>query len=136
MAVTKSFAPPLFDRLKLDGCESLDAEGVRRSVAKELALLFNSRAPAQPKDDDPLLATYPSFFGVPDFSAPVFQNPTYLKRVICQCVERYEPRVKNCDVLNVERNKSDRSLAIVLSGDVLLGDQRIKMTFPIEVQDV
>ena len=136
MALTKSFVPPLFDRLKLEGCEPLDTKGMRRSVARDLSLLFNSRAPAQPQDDDDLLATYPPFFGVPDFSAPVFQNPAYLKKVICQCVERYEPRVKSCEVLSIEHNKKDRTLSIVLAGDVFLGEQRIKMTFPIQVQDV
>jgi predicted component of type VI protein secretion system len=132
----KEFLPPLFERLALDGGEMLDEDGMRVSVAEELALIFNTRSVTK-RDEDagPYAETFPPFFGFVDNTRSLFDNEVALKKRIQETIERYEPRLEAPEVVDLFYDQDHCAYQVVLKGQLVLGDRRVPATFPIKILD-
>ncbi|HEX7808646.1 MAG TPA: type VI secretion system baseplate subunit TssE [Thermoanaerobaculia bacterium] len=106
---TNQVYKPLFDRLvdrmrfpryDLTPVRTIDREGLKESVRRELEQLFNTRCPVPEHLLAGRLRTVIDY-GIPDFSmvsARNFADRTRLAAIVRNAVEIYEPRLANVRV--------------------------------------
>lgn len=140
------FLPPFFDRLSLNGTAFLDEEGIKESVKEELSRLLNTRLghgrvqreEAFTKEEDGI-TTYllPDLFGIEDFSSvSVLNNKDWssLERQIERACSAYEPRLQKAKITILKDTVEVGKLFISLSGDLLLGERTIHLSFPLVIE--
>ncbi|MBY0264658.1 MAG: type VI secretion system baseplate subunit TssE [Holosporales bacterium] len=139
------FLPPFFDRLSLNGTNFLDEEGIKESVKEELSRLLNTRLghgrvqmeEAFTREEDGI-TTYllPDLFGIEDFSSFSVENSEWssLERQIEKACSAYEPRLKKTKITILKDTVEVGKLFISLSGDLLLGERTIHLSFPLVIE--
>jgi type VI secretion system lysozyme-like protein len=142
---SQMFLPPLFDRLTLKGTQLLTEEEVIKSVGRELSKLLNTRLRTEQTvtkiDDDTeedLGSSYAlsDFFGLTDFSSFSLgdsRSIRFLEEQIQSVCAVYEPRLLNPKVTLNEGEKKAESLSLAISGQVMLGEKTIEVSFPISL---
>ncbi|HEV7516246.1 MAG TPA: type VI secretion system baseplate subunit TssE [Thermoanaerobaculia bacterium] len=131
---------PLFDRLvgrdprSLGGrrpSHTLTREGLKESVRKELATLFNTRS-ALPAS---LLLTHELTvidYGIPDlsdFSAANVEDHARLAALVARAVAAFEPRLREVRVVAGGYEESARSLALTIEGTLVVDAWREPVSF-------
>ncbi len=135
---------PLFDRLV--GREevpppqgppgrTLDREGLRESVRRELERMLNTRSsiPAPLLEDRPLTAIE---YGMPDFGTVSAANDDDQRRLIrwlLRAVEAFEPRLRSPRVDAVEVTAQGQGLVFSLAGELVAGAVREPIVFPVVI---
>ncbi len=132
---------PLFDRLvdeqpgqrrESPPLRTLDAQGLRESVRRELEDLFNTRisSPAHPSAFRELTVVD---YGIPDFAPLGPQNPddaSQLAALLQRVIQAFEPRLKEVEVkIDVARG-GDRGMAATIQGFLDVGEVREPVSFP------
>lgn len=117
------FRPLLFDRI-----EAADnaGEGLRASIARELADLLNTRAPL-PIDLLEQRRRSTIDYGLPDLSAFPVGNPDAIARLaahIRRAIATYEPRLVNPVVVIAPDARPGQALAVTVSGMIATGPRR------------
>lgn len=134
MSVIVTGSPmPLFERLsaRADGAAThlLQGEPLRRSVARELARLLNTRSrltEAQFLASDGTVIDY----GVPDFSFRSFQSVPdcdAIAALVAHAIALFEPRLRRVRVRFAERDTPWPVLAI--DGELALGAAPVRVAF-------
>ena len=143
---------PLFDKLRDENPQikeehpifkKYDRKELLVSVQKEVSNILNTRCkmPYQEyKDLDPADLEYgfPELFGLPDQSYADPKTPEGADKMadlIANAIEIFEPRLANVSIEIQEFHKQDQSLSVGVSGDLVIGDVREPISFPVAVQD-
>lgn len=149
--IQKGAPKPLFDRL-IDTRPEIKSEaqvqnflneaGLRKSIAQELANIFDSRVASHIDIPDKMNTDYallPEQFGIRDFAALTAQSDagrrlitTHLRRAI----ERFEPRLRNPKVRIVKAQKEEFDITVSISGEVMIDNMRRKIQFPIVLSSI
>jgi type VI secretion system protein ImpF len=127
---------PLFDRLlgPDEGSTfepNLDSHGLKKSLAREIAQLFNTKSGltmAQYQSSDLTVLDY----GLPDFSAlsPDSERDTRLMvEVMTKCLEKFEPRLSMV-LVTIKPDEDSKSAAhATVMAAVKIGRQALRVDF-------
>lgn len=118
---TQSAPVSMLNKLLTDipatGTESVDLEQVCQEIKHNLQHLLNARAWYCQSDTDRLPTV--TGFGLPDFSHEYF-NEKYIETTLCDRLAKtimcYEPRLRNVDVVVLQREAQNRLLALRVTG--------------------
>jgi type VI secretion system protein ImpF len=147
----KAGAPaPLFDRLcdfdlqnsvESPSFNALDFEQLKESILNELVLILNTRhsAKRRAEKDQSGISDYilPQFFGLSDFSWFDINSElgqSQMAQEIEETIAHFEPRLKNVHVVITEIDKRTLALHAVISGDVILNQQKERVSLPITLE--
>lgn len=108
----------LFERIRnadapRDPSMTLDRSRVMRSVADNLSRIFSSRVGHAPAQMD---------YGMPDPVEIAMSFPSgvdTLRKALKECIERYEPRLVDVQVLMVETEGDDRNVRLMVRAGLL-----------------
>lgn len=141
---TTSVRMPLFDRLTDDETwvsweprprRTLDRQGLRQSVRRELEQLFNTRSPLPvhyvPAADRTVLD-----YGIPDLSEYSPRNPddrTQLAEMLRRAIVAFEPRLGEVRVRISEQLATARTLVAQLEAVLIAEDVREPVSFELVV---
>jgi type VI secretion system protein ImpF len=133
---------PLFDRLvdrephvpaEPRPLRTLDPQGLRESVRRELERMLNTRSPL-PVDR---LAERPELtvleYGIPDlsaFSAGNDEDEVRLAAILTRAVSAYEPRLRQVKVAVLGLQEDRRSLRLRIDGLLTLDEVAEPVSFP------
>lgn len=133
---------PLFDRLvdlepgltelERPPRRTLDREGLRESVRRELERLLATRSTRRASDIEARPLTVLDY-GVPDFIHLSPQNPEerqLLEKLIAVPVAAFEPRLRNVEVEVTPREGERDSLRARIAAELLVGDVWEPILFP------
>jgi len=131
----QQYAVPLFDRLQLDAPYLLDEQGVKDSVAREVAHLLNTRFVwhEEALEGEDHKGKYPLLHGFQDLASALSDNRAQLAARLQDLVLRHEPRLADLKVESLSYGQNRTSLHVVFSGTLLLGERRVAITFPIGI---
>lgn len=143
---------PLFDKIRDENPQikeehpifkKYDRQKLLFSVQKEVSNILNTRCKMpyeEYKNLDPsdLQYGFPELFGLPDQSYADPQSPEGADRMadlIKNAIEIFEPRLANVSVEIQNFNQQNQSLSVNVNGDLIIGDVREPISFPVSVQD-
>ena len=121
----------LFERIRSanaprDPSMSLDKSRLMRSVADNLRRILTSRVGHAPAQMD---------YGMPDpieIAVSFAGKPEQLRRALKQCIERYEPRLVDVQVLQVETQDDDQTVRLMVRAG-LVGDPQERVSLEANV---
>ncbi|MGC8523643.1 MAG: type VI secretion system baseplate subunit TssE [Acidibrevibacterium sp.] len=119
------FSPLLFDRLEASKGAAA-GDGVRASIARELADLLNTRTPLA-IDHLERRCRSAIDYGLPDLSAFPVGNHDAMARLtahIRRAIAAYEPRLADPTVTIAPDARSGEALAVTVSGVIMVGQRR------------
>jgi type VI secretion system lysozyme-like protein len=121
---------PLFDRLA-GGQRTLDRDGLRQSVRRELELLFNTRSsfPAHRLAGAPLTVID---YGIPpltDFSARNPNDHETLATALRTAIETFEPRLASVRVQIIPPEDDSISLTVTIQAELIIDTVREPVSF-------
>ena len=124
--------PPLFDRLSANAPDFLDEYELKQSIYVELSRLLNSRSQGWTEGVD--LKDSPFFYGLPDFSHPIFEHTQGLEKFLFDLIAFYEPRLSNLCVKIDDREFKQRKIYLDVKGEMKLGERVISVSFPFTLE--
>ncbi len=137
-------ATPLFDRLvdsetwshhEVPPRRTLDRDGLRESVRRDLERLLNTRSPL-PADQLAQHQRTVIDYGIPalpGFAPPNPDDRLRLAAVVEAAVAAFEPRLHRLRV-TVEETAEHRALAVRIDADLVLGTVTEPVTFPVLIR--
>ena len=142
---------PLFDRLvdqephiKLENevKNFLVGKELKKSVAREICNIMDTRIGSHielPNDMPKDYALLPEQFGIRDFADLTEKTQTSLTKVakhLKTALLRYEPRLLDPVVVVHRPKPEDENLEILVSGDIMIGDQKDTIQFPMVLNNI
>lgn len=126
---------PLFDRLVENGRRTLDPDGLRQSLRRELELLFNTRStfPAQRLAGAPLTVIDYGIPSLADFSSRNLRDHEELAAALRIAVETFEPRLAAVRVRVIPPAEDQMFLKFALEAEPANGAVREVLSFTIDV---
>ncbi len=131
---------PLLDRLvdhdpkaamEVRPLRALTEEELKQVVLRDLSWLLNTRTPIPPEAfDEARLSTID--FGIPDFSSYSPANPDdliVLARRLSHAIKAFEPRLANIKVSFAKELSGEKSLAVIIDGDLVIENVRKPVSF-------
>ena len=125
---------PLFDRLA-GGERTLDREGLRESVRRELGLLFNTRSsfPSRRLGDVPLTVIDYGIPALTDFSAANADDQTRLAAALRMAIEAFEPRLASVRVIVTPPVADAIALTVSIEATLVADGVREPVSFAVDV---
>ncbi|MBQ3564985.1 MAG: type VI secretion system baseplate subunit TssE [Alphaproteobacteria bacterium] len=136
---------PLFDRLIDDDVESMSEkidkkhvslEGLKESIREDLTRLLNTKI-------SPFWVEYTKHMAMPfsygiNLTAPSAAETVFeiqnLENLINQVIAKYEPRIQNARAHLIPTESNLSKAYIQIDADLIVGEKRTSLTFPIFVE--